>query len=484
MRFLQLNKFSYLVRKLNGVDRIKSDENIFDNEKLYNKFLKSTLIETLITVAFVFISIKFLILYNNLVNNTQFVYSNDKKLLFANQILDDLINDIYEKLLQIDDRSTQNWNNFFNKFEKYAANLVMEKEQGKDMYLILIKLKMEFGEKSTSLTNIILEERCRNAMALQTERSLIFYFNPRLFESDRLCVKSLRNNTQTVFVRLIGLEKNELVKIIDLESNFINKKILKKIYDLNIVKKINDLEFLIYLVFYCIFFIYYVIEELIEIVKYKVSYITNYLNLVDFMIILLTGRLLGFIFYKISYQINAIDIFSKYDKKKYLDPNFKIKFYSIINNIEFFNDILNSETEINLAILKVILIWIKLFKYVNFSTGLTQMSAALTKSANHLISYLFIYSIVFCTHAEMMHRLFGPYEYDFSKRIQAQFTMFRMLLANINFKFIADNPGTQMIFFSFYLIIFIIFSGKLNNFFNLKKLTFFKFCYKRTEQNY
>lgn len=468
MRFLQLNKFSYLVRKLNGVDRIKSDENIFKNEKLYNKFLKSALIETIITLTFVFISIKFLILYNNLVNNTQFVYQSEQKILFPKQLLDVLVNEIYEVLVA-DDRLFQKWNdwvseenhlNFFSRHQPDSAEI----NQGKDIYLILIKLIIEVDEKSASLAEIIIEDKCNNAMAFQAESSLIFYFDPEKFASDRLCFKSLRNNTKNLLVRLIGFEKNESIKIIDLESNFIKKNLFKKMYDLNIIKKINDLEFLIYLVFYCAFFMYYVIEELIEIVKYKLSYITNYLNLVDFMIILLAARLLGFIFYKISYHINAIEIFSKYDKKKNLDSKFRLKFHSIISNLEFFNEIQNPETEINFAILKIILIWIKLFKYVNFSTGLTQMSAALTKSANHLISYLLIYSIVFCTHAEMMHRLFGPNEIDFSKRIQAQFTMFRMLLANINFKFIADNPGTQLIFFSFYMTIFIIFSGKQDYF--------------------
>lgn len=463
MRFLQLNKFSYLVRKLNGVERIPPGQDIFINKKLYDKFLKSTLIETIITFVFVTVSIKFLILYNNLIKGTQLTYSSDKKIHFASRILDDIIVDIYDEFLNLDSQLTKEWENLF-KFghEKKATNIVNEKDPGKDKYLIIIKYKIELGEKSTSLAASILDEKCKNTMSIQAESSFYFYFEPRLFAKDRSCFKSLRNYTQNVFIRLIGFEKQELVKIIDLESNFVNKIISKKIYDLNMSKIMNDFEFLIYLVAYCIYFIYYLIEELIEIVKYKLSYVTNYQNLVDFVIMALSARVLVFIFYKTSYQLNAIETFLKYDRKPgRVDPTFKIKFHSIIKKIEFYNDLLNPDAEINFAIIQVIFIWIKTFKYVNFSTGLTQMNAALAKSANHLISYLFIYSIVFCTHAEMMHRLFGPYEANFSQRILAQFTMFRMLLANINFKFIAANPGTQLIFFSFYLTVFIIFSGKI-----------------------
>ncbi|RNA26656.1 polycystic kidney disease 2-like 1 [Brachionus plicatilis] len=457
MRFLQLNKFSYLVRKLNGVERLPPGEDIFKNSKLYDKFLKSTLIETLITISFVFACIKFLILYNNLVDGTQFNYSSDTKLPFANLFVDEILIKIYEELLKTTQIFVTNPRRFLTTAGK-AFNIVNQKKPGKDEYLIVIKYMIEFGEKSSSLAESILDEKCKNTITVKEESSLMFYLDFMKFSLDKLCFQSLRNKTQKVMVKLIGLEKKEYVKIFELESNFIVKKFIQKSYDLNVARKINDFEFLIYLVVFCIFFVFYVIEELIEMVKYKASYVSNYVNLVDLMIILLSARLLGFIFYKTSFQLNAIKTFKKYEQKPKIDINFKFKFHAIIEKIEFYNDFLNPDTEINLAILQVILIWIKIFKYVNFSTGLTQMNAALTKSANHLISYLFIYSIVFCTHAEMMHRLFGPYEADFSHRIMAQFTMFRMLLANINFKFIATNPGTQLIFFSFYMTIFIIFS--------------------------
>ncbi|CAF0837481.1 unnamed protein product [Brachionus calyciflorus] len=465
MRFFQQHKFSYLIRKLNRVDRIESNDELFKNDTLYDKFLKATLIETLITFTFVFISIRFHNLYYDFNKAIQGRYNDTDKILYLDRPVEPIILDLYTDLTNNDDISLKDWRNLLVKKSNNIGLTLNDSARGpitsRDNYLIVIRYKLELNENSKSLRELIQDSKCSNTLVIQSD--LTFYFDPINYLNDRGCFRSFRNITSLVNIRFIGFEKKGIVKIADLDSNFKNSTIIKKFFYLKLALQMDRLEFLVFLVLYTMFLVYYFIEEFLEFVHYKSEYFTNYSNFIDFMVLLLSFRLVGFLIFKITFQIEVSDILSK--NKRNIEENYIQKWMSKVNTIEMYTDFFTPDMELNLAILQVILLWIKIFKYVNFSTGLTQMNAALSKASNHLISYLFIYTLVFCLHAELMHRLFGTTVGDYSTRIMAQFTMFRMLLANINFKFISENPDAQMIFFSFYSTVFIIFSGNYYFFF-------------------
>ena len=105
--------------------------------------------------------------------------------------------------------------------------------------------------------------------------------------------------------------------------------------------------------------------------------------------------------------------------------------------------------EMNLTGIITLLAWIKLSKFVNFTAGLTQMTATLCKSFMYLSSYLIVYMVIFISHAAILSRFFGQINEEFKTFVISLFTLLRMLLGHVNFSFLHSNnyPLYKLIFF-------------------------------------
>ena len=100
-------------------------------------------------------------------------------------------------------------------------------------------------------------------------------------------------------------------------------------------------------------------------------------------------------------------------------------------------------------------------KYLNFTRGLTLMSATLSHSMSYTASYFLIFAGVYTAHSELLRRLFGQNEREYSSFALAQFSLFKLLLASANFDFdsMSNKRAHQLIFYSFYVLVYIVFSG-------------------------
>lgn len=100
-------------------------------------------------------------------------------------------------------------------------------------------------------------------------------------------------------------------------------------------------------------------------------------------------------------------------------------------------------------------------KYLNFTRGPTLMSATLSHSMSYTASYFLIFAGVYTAHSELLRRLFGQNEREYSSFALAQFSLFKLLLASANFDFdsMSNKRAHQLIFYSFYVLVYIVFSG-------------------------
>lgn len=470
MRFLQQEKFSYITRKIFGVEKISSNNELIENEILYEKFLKSTLLETLISLIFLAVSAKFLLTYYKAIKHTFSVDDPSKLRIFRIHFISffktenyNMTDNLFNTNNLIDMELLESkFKNSFHIFET-SFNNVASKSSPVTRDIIAIRLQFAFSKdkmvKSISFSEIFEDKVCPMENYSKLDDSFEIFLSIENHEPIFKCILRLISLTKFKIEFYFYSSQFDLIEIS--KFDLILKTRTTRITELDYYRNLlRDKSNLIIVLLSLAFVFYYLIEECLELYNYKLGHLMHLLNIVDIIILINWTRIVFIFMYKvlvnrfISQKIKTI----YNNKTKDLD-NDTIKEF-VYESLKA--DVLNTndfEFEFNFTIISLLLTWTKLFKFVNFSTGLTQMNAAIAKSFNHLFSYLFIYAIVFLAHAELMHRLLGQMDKDYSSRILAQFTLFRMLLASVDFEPIVESSSIQIIFFSFYFLVFIIFSG-------------------------
>lgn len=89
------------------------------------------------------------------------------------------------------------------------------------------------------------------------------------------------------------------------------------------------------------------------------------------------------------------------------------------------------------------------------------MSATLAHSFDYLVCYFLVHTLVFTAHSELLRRLFGQNMPEYSSFVLAQLELFKLLLAsaNINEHALANSAAYQCIFYSFFLLVYVVMTG-------------------------
>lgn len=88
------------------------------------------------------------------------------------------------------------------------------------------------------------------------------------------------------------------------------------------------------------------------------------------------------------------------------------------------------------------------------------MNATLSHSCNYLLCYFVIYFGAYIAHSELLRRLFGQTLQGYNSFALSQFTLFKILLASIEFDSIQNSSYKyQLIFYSFYFLVYVVLAG-------------------------
>ncbi|TRY80381.1 hypothetical protein TCAL_04863 [Tigriopus californicus] len=200
-------------------------------------------------------------------------------------------------------------------------------------------------------------------------------------------------------------------------------------------------------IIFVIFIVYYIIEESLEIKRKKFRYFFNFWNILDLIVIGISGAQ---IFYNI-YLIFSVDgVLEQLLKKP-----FKFADFSFLAS--------NARTLTVLSALNVFVAWIKVFKYLSFNKTMTQLSGTLGAAAKDLSGFSVMFFIIFSAFVQLGYLLFGTQVRDFRSFIDSVFTLFRMILGDFNFRDIEKaNAFLGPVYFLSY--IFFVFFVLLNMF--------------------
>ncbi|ESO05743.1 hypothetical protein HELRODRAFT_171411 [Helobdella robusta] len=194
-------------------------------------------------------------------------------------------------------------------------------------------------------------------------------------------------------------------------------------YDFRTVKLIRyntAFDFFVFAceIIFCIFILYYIGEEFLEIKKYKWSYLKEFWNVLDIVVICISLCCIAFNIYRFLEVKKLLDYML-------LNPNVYIDF----DYISYWQSVFNSA----LAIM-VFFAWIKIFKYISFNKTMTQLSSTLGACAKDLGGFSIMFFIVFLAFAQLGYLLFGAEVSDFNAYETAIFTLFRIILGDFNFQ--------------------------------------------------
>eukprot|EP00304_Pavlova_gyrans_P012362 CAMPEP_0206063102 /NCGR_PEP_ID=MMETSP1466-20131121/58059_1 /ASSEMBLY_ACC=CAM_ASM_001126 /TAXON_ID=44452 /ORGANISM="Pavlova gyrans, Strain CCMP608" /LENGTH=689 /DNA_ID=CAMNT_0053438471 /DNA_START=131 /DNA_END=2200 /DNA_ORIENTATION=+ len=112
----------------------------------------------------------------------------------------------------------------------------------------------------------------------------------------------------------------------------------------------------------------------------------------------------------------------------------------------------------NLAAFNCVLTYVKLFKYLQFSTRLSQLTHTLTEASEDLAGFLFMFLLVFMAYAFSFHMAFGMDVAKFSDFTNSYFTLFLIILGEFDFVELrlANDLLGPVLFISYIVIVFLI----------------------------
>uniref|UniRef100_A0A3Q0R3Q6 Polycystin 2 like 1, transient receptor potential cation channel n=1 Tax=Amphilophus citrinellus TaxID=61819 RepID=A0A3Q0R3Q6_AMPCI len=198
---------------------------------------------------------------------------------------------------------------------------------------------------------------------------------------------------------------------------------------------------------FCVFIFYYIVEEILELRIHKFSYFFSIWNILDIVVILLAIVAIIFNVFRTVKVNNLL-------KKLLQNPDI----YADFEFLAFWQTQYNNMNAVNLFFA-----WIKIFKYVSFSTTMNQLSSTLGRCAKDIFGFAIMFFIVFFAYAQLGYLLFGTQVQSFSTFVTCIFTQFRIILGDFNFDAInSANRVLGPIYFVTY--VFFIFFVLLNMF--------------------
>ncbi|PAA60628.1 hypothetical protein BOX15_Mlig030870g5 [Macrostomum lignano] len=193
--------------------------------------------------------------------------------------------------------------------------------------------------------------------------------------------------------------------------------------------------------------IYYTVLEVLEIRRQRMAYLKVLSNYLDVALLIVCYVCAGFNIYRIAAVSNKLH-------QLLVDSLDCPNFYSLSYWQTCFN---------HAVAIAVFLAWIKVFKYVRFSRTLTMLSATLGSCAKDLVAFCIIFFIIFFAFALLGTLVFGTQVDDFQNFQQAVFTLFRIILGDVNFyKIQQANRLIGPVYFLLY--VFFVFFILLNMF--------------------
>ncbi|ELW70198.1 Polycystin-2 [Tupaia chinensis] len=196
-------------------------------------------------------------------------------------------------------------------------------------------------------------------------------------------------------------------------------------------------------IIFCFFILYYVVEEILEIRIHRLHYFRSFWNCLDVVIIVLSVVAIGINIYRTS----NVEVLMQFLEHQNTFPNFEHLAYWQIQ----FN---------NIAAVTVFLVWIKLFKFINFNRTMSQLSTTLSRCAKDLFGFAIMFFIIFLAYAQLAYLVFGTQVDDFSTFQECIFTQFRIILGDINFAEIEEANRilgpiyfTTFVFFMFFILL-------------------------------
>ncbi|TGZ63352.1 hypothetical protein CRM22_006965 [Opisthorchis felineus] len=170
-------------------------------------------------------------------------------------------------------------------------------------------------------------------------------------------------------------------------------------------------------IMYLMFILYYIVEEILEIRKQGFRYFGGVWNILDIVVILLSLICAGFTIYC---TVTAYEVMTNMLKDINAHPHFDQLSYWYGHWVRA-------------TALCVFFVVIKIFKYVNFDRSLGQLTKTLGTAAFDMIGFMIMFCIIFFAFAQLGYLAFGTSIEGFCSFTQACYTLFRIMVGDIDF---------------------------------------------------
>ncbi|NXJ13135.1 PK2L2 protein, partial [Odontophorus gujanensis] len=192
---------------------------------------------------------------------------------------------------------------------------------------------------------------------------------------------------------------------------------------------------------FCLFIFTFIIQEAIEIKRLKMEYFRSAWNWLDMLLIVVSILAIGFNIYR-TMEVSLL--MEELLSNAYVYPDFYfLAFWQVIYD--------------DMIAVNVFFAWLKIFKYVSFSSTMTRLSSTLSRCAKDIIGFAIMFFIIFFAYAQFSHLVFGSQVNDFSTFQNCIFSQFRIVLGDFNFENLEVNSILGPIYYiSFVFFVFFI----------------------------
>ncbi|OXB76222.1 UNVERIFIED_CONTAM: hypothetical protein H355_016800 [Colinus virginianus] len=192
---------------------------------------------------------------------------------------------------------------------------------------------------------------------------------------------------------------------------------------------------------FCLFIFTFIIQEAVEIKRLKMEYFRSAWNWLDMLLILVSILAIGFNIYR-TMEVSLL--MEELLSNAYVYPDFYfLAFWQVIYD--------------DMIAVNVFFAWLKIFKYVSFSSTMTRLSSTLSRCAKDIIGFAIMFFIIFFAYAQFSHLVFGSQVDDFSTFQNCIFSQFRIVLGDFNFESLEVNSILGPIYYiSFVFFVFFI----------------------------
>lgn len=191
-------------------------------------------------------------------------------------------------------------------------------------------------------------------------------------------------------------------------------------------------------IIFVVFTAYYVIEEALEISHSGKKYFKKFWSWIDMIVVVLSSLSIGLCFWRQREIDNHISTIIA-NQNSYSDFD-SLSFWSYTFDI--------------MAACTIFIAWIKIFKYISFNKTMTQLAETLSASAADLLGFSVMFFIVFLAYAQLGYLVLGPSATEFHTFEDSIYTLFRIILGDLNFDAIRD---ANRVFGPIYFISFVFF---------------------------